>query len=100
MNENYPLGRSLTFTHDHGEVAFRPAAISAADARVIGLRYCEASEDERDEMLAVLGGPMVKRSLRVFGNTAARLGDPDAAAYARGLREEITPAPTTKKGAA
>lgn len=88
--ENYPLGRSLTFTPDDAEIEFRPAAISAADARLIGLTYCEVDDDERDAMLDVLGGGMVRRSLRVFANTASRLGEPDAATYARNLRDELT----------
>ncbi|WGY04006.1 hypothetical protein QI633_09595 [Nocardioides sp. QY071] len=100
-NAMYPLGRSLTFVPEDGvEVEFRPAAISIADARMIGLTYCEASEPERDALLAALGGGMVRRSLRVFANTAARLGEPDAAAYARDLRDEIIPTPTTAEGVA
>lgn len=90
MTRNYPLGGTLRFTPDEGiEMALKPAAISKADAREIGLTFCQASDDEREALLAALGGPMVKRSLLVFANTAARLGEPDAATYARDLRDRI-----------
>ncbi|MGD9958141.1 hypothetical protein [Nocardioides sp.] len=91
MNENYPLGPALTFVPDEDvDVAFAPAPISKADARSIGLAFCEASDGEREAMLADLDPKMVRRSLLVFANLAARLGEPDAAAYARDLRAAIT----------
>ncbi|MCD4527451.1 hypothetical protein [Nocardioides sp. cx-173] len=81
----------MKFTPDEGaEVAFSPAPISKADARQIGLAFCEASEPEREALLADLGPLMVRRSLLVFSNLAARMGEPDAAAYARDLRSGIT----------
>lgn len=72
------------------EVGFRPASISKADARQIGLTFCEASEVEQQAMLDALGLIMIRRSLLVIGNLAARLGDPDSADYARDLRNRIT----------
>lgn len=90
MNENYPLGGTLRFVSDEGvDIAFTPTAITKADAREIGLRFCEASDDERKALLAALGPTMLKRSLLVFANTAARLGEPDAATFARDLRDRI-----------
>ncbi len=95
MNEtkDYPLGGTLTFTADDGVVGFTPAPITKADALRIGLDFCEASEPERDALLADLGPVMIRRSLLVLGNVAARVGDAEAATYARALRDEIT---TTK----
>ncbi|KAA1423193.1 hypothetical protein [Nocardioides antri] len=87
---NFPLGGTMRFTPDEGvEVALKPAAISKADAREIGLTFCEASDDEREALLAALGPTMLKRSLLVFANTAARVGEPGAATFARDLRERI-----------
>ena len=93
MNEtkDYPLGGTLTFTADDGvEVGFTPAPITKGDALRVGLDFCEASEPERDALLADLGPVMIRRSLLVLGNVAARVGDADAATYARDLRAEIT----------
>jgi hypothetical protein len=88
--KDYPLGGTLVFTPDDGvEVGFKPAPITKADARQIGLDFCEASEPEREALLADLGPTMVKRSLLVLANLAARLGDNDAADYARNLRNRI-----------
>lgn len=91
MNENHPLGSTMTFTPDEGaEVAFTPVGISKADARQIGLAFCEASDPEREALLADLGPLMIRRSLLVFSNLAARMGEPETAAYARDLRTSIT----------
>lgn len=90
MND-YPLGGTLTFTADENvEVGFTPAPITKADARQIGLAVCEASDDERQAMLDALGPVMIRRSLLVIANLAARLGDRNAADYARDLRASIT----------
>lgn len=90
MSENYPLGGTLSFTPDDDvAVSFTPAPITKAEALRIGADFCEASEPERDALLAELGGVMVRRSLLVLTNVAARLGDTDAAAYARELRDQI-----------
>lgn len=91
MNENYPLGPALTFTPDENvDLAFTPTPITKADALQIGLEFCEASDVERDALLAALDPKMIRRSLLVFANLAARMGESDAAAYARDLRDEIT----------
>src|SRR4051812_38066769 len=91
MDENYPLGPALAFAPDEDvEMSFTPTPISKADARQIGFAFCEASEDEREAMLSALDPKMVRRSLMVFANLAARMGEPDAAAYARDLRAAIT----------
>ena len=91
MSENYPLGSTLTFRPDaEVNMTFSPAPISMAEARQIGLTYCEASQPEREALLEALGPIMIRRSLLVFANLAARLNDRDAAAYARNLRASIT----------
>lgn len=91
MSENYPLGPALAFVPDVDvELAFTPTPISKADARQIGLAFCEATDDEREAMLSALDPKMVRRSLLVFANLAARMGESDAAAYARDLRDRIT----------
>lgn len=91
MTENYPLGPALAFVPDEDvDVAFHPTPITRADALQIGLAFCEASDDERAAMLLDLDARMVRRSLRVFANLAARMGEPDAGAYARDLRDRIT----------
>lgn len=91
MEENYPLGPALVFVPDEDvDLAFAPTPISKADARSIGLAFCEASDDEREAMLTALDPKMVRRSLLVFANLAARMGEPDTAAYARDLRGSIT----------
>lgn len=91
MSENYPLGPALAFVPDEDvDLAFTPTPISKADARSIGLAFCEASDDERAAMLADLDPKMVRRSLLVFANLAARMGEPDTAGYARDLRAGIT----------
>jgi hypothetical protein len=91
MNENYPLGSTMTFVPDEGtDLAFKPASISKTDALQIGLAFCEASDPEREAMLSDLGPIMVRRSLLVLTNVAARVGDRDAAAFARNLRSQIT----------
>lgn len=90
MNETYPMGPALTWVPDEGvDVTFAPTPISKAEARSIGLAFCEASDDERAAMLADLDPKMVRRSLLVFANLAARMGEPDAATYARSLRDQI-----------
>jgi hypothetical protein len=87
---NYPLGGTLTFTADDGvAVGFKPAPITKGDALQIGFTFCAALDDEREALLADLGPTMVKRSLLVLANVAVRLGDRDAADYARGLRNRI-----------
>jgi hypothetical protein len=89
MND-YPLGGTLTFTADEGvEVGFKPAPITKADALQIGMTFCEAEDTEREAMLSALGPTMLKRSLLVLANVAARVGDRDAADYARDLRSRI-----------
>lgn len=91
MSENYPLGGTLMFTAgDDVDVSFTPAPITKAEALAIGMDLCEASQPERDALLAELGPVMAKRSLLALSNVAARLGDRDAAAYARDLRDQIT----------
>lgn len=90
MAESYPLGGTLSFTADEDvEITFTPAPITKADALRIGVDFCEASEPERDALLAELGGVMIRRSLLILANVAARVGDTDAAAYARDLRDQI-----------
>lgn len=91
MRENYPLGPALAFMPDEEvEMTFIPTPISKADARSIGLAFCEATDDEREAMLSALDPKMVRRSLLVFANLAARMGEPDAATYAKNLRDQIT----------
>ena len=92
MSENYPLGGTLVFTPDDegAKLAFTPASITKAEALRIGVDFCEASEPERDALLAVLGPVMVRRSLLVLTNVALRVNDTDAAAYASDLRSRIT----------
>jgi hypothetical protein len=76
MGENYPLGPALTFVPDEDVgVAFTPTPISKADARSIGMAFCEASDDEREAMLADLDPKMVRRSLLAFANLAARMDE-------------------------
>lgn len=93
MDVNYPLGGTLAFTAEDGaEVGFTPAPITKADALRLGLDFCEASDPEREALLADLGPVMVRRSLLVLSNVAARVGDANAAEYAKTLRAEITTA--------
>lgn len=90
MSTNYPLGGTLSFTaEDELDIQFEAAPITKAEALAIGMDLCEASAPEREALLAELGATMAKRSLLVLSNVAARLGDHDAAAYARDLRDSI-----------
>lgn len=91
MNEKYLLGSTATFTPDDGvEMTWSPAPISKTDARQIGLEFCEAGDDERAALLADLGPVMIRRSLGLFADLAAKMGEPDSAQYARDLRSQIT----------
>lgn len=91
MNEKYLLGSTVIFTPaDDMEMTFSPAPISTADARQIGLEFCEAGDDERAALLADLGPVMIRRGLALFADLAAKLGEPDSAQYARDLRSQIT----------
>jgi hypothetical protein len=90
MSENYPLGGTLVFTpDDEVSIAFTPAPITKAEALRIGVDFCEASDPEREALLVELGPVMVRRSLLVLSNVALRVGDTEAAAYARDLRDRI-----------
>ncbi len=90
MND-YPLGTTLAYSPDEEvDIAFTPAGISKAEARQLGLTFCEAGDEERAALLDAVGPVMIRRSLLVLGNLAARMGEPDAAAYARNLRSSIT----------
>jgi hypothetical protein len=71
-------------------MTFTPAPISKADARQMGLTFCEASQPEREALLLELGPIMTRRSLLVFADLAAVMGERDTAEYARNLRDSIT----------
>jgi hypothetical protein len=89
MNE-YALGGTLVFSPDDDQdVAFTPTPITKAEALRIGVDFCEASDPEREALLAELGPVMVRRSLGVLTKVAARLGDTDAATYASDLRAMV-----------
>ncbi|WP_310964752.1 hypothetical protein [Nocardioides terrisoli] len=97
MNENYPLGGTLAFTaDDEADLSFTPAPITKSDALGIAMDFCEASEPEREALLADLGPVMLKRSLVMLSNVAHGAGDHDAARYALDLRDRITTTSETK----
>lgn len=90
--EDYPNGGTMHFESDPDaevQMEFRPAAISKTDARRIGLTFCETDDAGREAMLAVCGPTMIRRSLLVFANLAARMGEPDTATYAHDLRKVV-----------
>lgn len=98
MSENYPLGGTMTFTPDEGvEVALSPAPITKGEALRIGVDFCEAGDPEREALLAELGPVMLCRNLLVLSNVALRVGDSEAAAYARDLRDRIEVVRGSKK---
>jgi hypothetical protein len=94
MNESTPLGTGVEFTsavefEDGETVVFTPSRPGKAEVIQIGWLYYEASEPEQDAMLDDLGPVLVRRSLRVFANYAARTGQREVAEYAALLRDEI-----------
>lgn len=94
-NEIETTGTVVEFTDGQefadGEVlTLVPSRPSKAAALQIGWEFYEADEPTQDALLDELGPVLVRRSLRAFGNYAARTGQRDVAEYAAMLRDEIT----------
>lgn len=94
MSEIETLGAVVEFVGDmefaDGEtIVMTPSRPSRDEALAIGWAYFEAPDVEQDSMLAEFGPVLMRRSLQVFGNYAARTGQRDVAEYAALLREEI-----------
>ena len=91
MNENTTLGVVAEFTaHPGVDIVFTPSRPSKAECLQIAWLFYEASGPEQEAMLADFGGVLVRRSLRVFANYAARTGQREVAEYANELRDSIT----------
>ena len=103
MNENYPMGRTMVFHPDTDlDLAFTAAAITKAQALLIGNDFCEATDRDRTAMLAQCGAVIIRKSLRILAAAADSVGDDDAARYARDLRNDVGAylPTTTEAGAA
>jgi hypothetical protein len=74
---------------DGETIVLTPSRPSKIEAIQIGWKFYEADEETQTAMLNDLGPVLVRRSLRVFGNYAARTGQRDVAEYAAMLRDEI-----------
>lgn len=91
MNENSTIGTVVEFVPDEGnDMDFTPSRPGKDECVQIGWSFYEADDAAQDAMLDELGPVLVRRSLRVFGNVAARTGQRDVAEYAAMLRAEIT----------
>jgi hypothetical protein len=63
----------IAFTADSNvDVDFKSARVSKTDCLTVGHDYFQANDKGRDEMLATLGGVLVRRSLLIFGNWCRR----------------------------
>lgn len=82
----------MTFTADKDvAVEFKPARVSKPECLQIGHDYFQANDKQRDEMLLVLGGVLVRRSLLIFGNWCRRNEQKPVGDYVlKVLRAEIT----------
>jgi hypothetical protein len=95
MNEYDTTGTVVTFEgseefEDGTVIGFSPSRPGKAEALKLGWDYFEADQPTQDRMLDQHGPVLMRRSLLVFGNYAARTGQREVAKYVAMLREEIT----------
>lgn len=97
MNEIETTGTVVEFTAEESvDLSMNPSRPSKAEALQIGSAYFEAAnsvggdEADLDALLTEFGPILVRRSLKVFANLAARTGQREVAKFVWGLRDDIT----------